>query len=79
MNFNLKNLAFLIFIWAICNLLNGVLIFTHDTLGGTLGTQYYPIQGMIRLIIGLTSLIIFIYLWHNADNIIIFTKQTGKK
>jgi hypothetical protein len=75
MTFDLKNLAFLIFIWAVLNIVNGVIITSHDFLGGTLGTLYYPVNGVVRLLIGLDSMILFLYLWYTADDIVIFTRQ----
>ena len=78
MKFDLKNLAFLIFIWAVLNIVNGVIITTHDFLGGTLGSLYYPVNGAVRLLIGVDSMVLFLYIWICADDIVIFEREKGE-
>jgi hypothetical protein len=78
--FDLKNPAFLVFLWGILNLFNGLIVFNHDVLGSVgLQYQYYYLTGSVRMAIGIVALTIFIYLWITADDIVIFLRENGDK
>lgn len=74
--FELKTVAFIIFLWATLNLVNGVLIFERELLNTQLGSEmYYMINGTVRILIGLVSLALFYYIWKYADTIAIFERN----
>lgn len=75
MMFDLKAFSILLFIWAVLNLLNGFLLLLMDVLLVSI-PNYNLFNAGIRILIGLDSLIMFIYLWINADEIVILFKKT---
>ena len=75
MIFDLKAFSILLFVWAVLNLLNGFLLLLMDVLLVSI-PNYNLFNASIRIFIGLDSLIMFIYLWINADQIVILFKKT---
>jgi hypothetical protein len=77
--FDLRILSFLIYIWGILNITNGIVIFNHDFEGTYLGSNYYIIIGTVRILIGLVTLLCAWYIWVFSDEIVIFRQSDEHK
>jgi hypothetical protein len=66
--FNTFDIDFIIFtgfLWAMLNIFNGFIIFNHEVVGSVEGEGYYIIVGTVRVVIGILTAVMFLYIRHH--------------